>query len=243
MSKIWIGTSGWMYDDWRGPFYPDDAPKKSWLQWYGGKFNTTEINSSFYRTPSAEAVQSWRDSTPEDFLFAWKASKFVTHWKRLGDNCRNSIELMETRLKILGSKAGPVLFQLPPRFTANRKLLASFLRMLPKRYQYAFEFRDLSWYDDAIFEVLGNRDIALCFSDHKDAPAPWKATASHIYVRGHGPSGQYRDRYSAVALQSWANAAAIWKRNRRDVYFYFDNDQKSAAPLDALQMARQLEKR
>jgi uncharacterized protein YecE (DUF72 family) len=113
MSRLWIGTSGWTYDGWRGSFYPDDEPKKNWLTWYSTQFKTTEINGSFYRTPSLEAVRAWHDQTPDDFLFAWKASKFITHWKRLTEKCDNSLELMETRLKVLGPKLGIVLFQLP----------------------------------------------------------------------------------------------------------------------------------
>ena len=173
VSKVHIGTSGWTYDGWRGPFYPPDIPKREWLAFYAGAFSTTEINGSFYRTPSLEAVAAWRDQTPDDFLFAWKASKFITHWKRLTEKCENSIELMETRLRVLRAKAGPVLFQLPARFTVNRERLASFLRMLPNRYTYAFEFRHQSWYDDAIFDLLRENDVSLCLSDHHDAPAPW----------------------------------------------------------------------
>ena len=106
MSKVWIGTSGWTYDGWRGPFYPPDVAKAEWLCWYALQFPTTEINGSFYRTPSLKAVAVWRDQTPKDFLFAWKASKFITHWKRLSENCANSIELMETRLKVSSPKVG-----------------------------------------------------------------------------------------------------------------------------------------
>jgi hypothetical protein len=121
MSKVWIGTSGWTYDGWRGPFYPPERAKKNWLCWYGSQFPTTEINGSFYRTPSLEAVAAWRDQTPKDFLFAWKASKFITRWKRLSENCANSIDLMETRLKALSPKDGVVLFQLPRQFSKNRE--------------------------------------------------------------------------------------------------------------------------
>jgi uncharacterized protein YecE (DUF72 family) len=108
MSKVWIGTSGWTYDGWRGPFYPPEVAKAEWLCWYARQFPTTEINGSFYRTPSLKAVEAWRDKTPKEFLFAWKASKFITHWKRLNENCPNSIELMETRLKALSPKVGAV---------------------------------------------------------------------------------------------------------------------------------------
>jgi uncharacterized protein YecE (DUF72 family) len=240
MSRVWIGTSGWTYDGWRGAFYPRDVAKKRWLNWYATQFSTTEINGSFYRTPSLEAVQAWRDDTPEAFVFAWKASKFITHWKRLSENCKNSIELMETRLKVLGPKVGPVLFQLPARFKADRERLASFLKMLPKRYRYAFEFRDASWYEANIFDVLGDRNIALCLSDHVDAPAPWEVTAKHVYIRGHGPTGQYKDQYPPKKLREWAATIAKWKRRRLDVYCYFDNDQKSAAPKDARRLVELL---
>jgi uncharacterized protein YecE (DUF72 family) len=233
MSGLWIGTSGWTYDGWRGSFYPADVPKKSWLSWYATRFSTAEINGSFYRTPSLEAVKAWRDQTPDDFLFAWKASKFITHWKRLTDKCKNSVELMETRLKVLGPKLGPILFQLPPRFKANRERLASFFRLLNKRRRYAFEFRDSSWYERAILELLRDHNMALCLSDHHDAPSPWGVTASHVYVRGHGPTGEYKDRYPKKALVAWSNDIARWRRKRFDVYCYFDNDQKTAAPQDA----------
>ncbi|MGZ8323196.1 MAG: DUF72 domain-containing protein, partial [Rhodoplanes sp.] len=160
-------------------------------------------------------------------------SKFITHWKRLSEKSENSIELMVTRLEALGPKAGPVLFQLPARFTADRERLAGFLPMLPKAYRYAFEFRDASWYDDAIFDLLRRHGVALCLSDHHDAPSPWEVTARHVYVRGHGPTGEYRDNYPDKTLRRWARAIAGWKHERRTVYVYFDNDQKSAAPADA----------
>jgi uncharacterized protein YecE (DUF72 family) len=233
MSQVWIGTSGWTYDGWRGPFYPEDIPKRRWLEWYGGQFPSTEINGSFYRTPSLEAVQQWRDQTPAEFLFAWKASKFITHWKRLTEKCANSLELMETRLKVLGPKLGPVLFQLPPQFKADRERLASFLKMLPRRRKYAFEFRDATWYDDDILNLLRKRNVSLCLSDHHDAPSPWEVTADHVYVRGHGPTGQYHGRYPPATMRKWAADIRTWKRKGLDVFCYFDNDQKSAAPLDA----------
>ena len=233
MSGLFIGTSGWHYDSWRGPFFPEGVPKKAWLAWYAGRFPTTELNGVFYRTPSVEAVRGWYEQTPDDFLFAWKASKFITHWKRLTVKSRNSIALMETRLRLLKHKAGPVLFQLPPQFQADRERLASFLRLLRKRRHYAFEFRHASWYDECILDLLREHDVSLCLSDHHDAPAPWVATASHVYVRGHGPGGRYRDHYPEQTLRDWAKSIRRWQRQRRTVYVYFDNDQKSAAPKDA----------
>jgi uncharacterized protein YecE (DUF72 family) len=240
MGKIWVGTSGWTYDGWRGPFYPKEVPKKRWLAWYAQQFATTEINGSFYRTPSLEAVEAWREQTPDEFLFAWKASKFITHWKRLSDKSANSIELMESRIKVLGPKAGPVLFQLPARFKADGERLASFLKLLSKKYKYAFEFRDASWYEKDILTLLRKRDVALCLSDHIDAPAPWVVTAGHVYIRGHGPTGEYKDRYPLKTLREWAAAIRKWKRQGRTVFCYFDNDQKSAAPKDARRLSQLL---
>jgi uncharacterized protein YecE (DUF72 family) len=233
MNRLWIGTSGWTYDGWRGPFYPEHVPKKRWLAWYSSIFRTTEINGSFYRTPSLEAVRGWREQTPHDFLFAWKASKFITHWKRLSRQSQNSLELMETRLAELGPKLGPVLFQLPARFKADRQRLADFLKMLSKRRTYAFEFRDASWYEEPILELLREHNIALCLSDHHDAPAPWEVTADHVYIRGHGPTGRYHGRYRKPTLDQWADSIGRWKRRRKTVFCYFDNDVKSAAPKDA----------
>jgi uncharacterized protein YecE (DUF72 family) len=239
-SKVWIGTSGWTYGGWQGPFYPTEVPKKQWLNWYSSQFPTVEINGSFYRTPSLEAVAAWCQQTPRHFLFAWKASKFITHWKRLSEKCQNSLELLESRLSVLGPKVGPVLFQLPARFTADRDRLASFLPRLSRRYRYAFEFRHASWYDPAIYELLREHNVALCLSDHADAPAPWEVTARHVYVRGHGPTGRYRDRYPDATLSRWAATIKQWQRRRLSVYCYFDNDVKSAAPLDARRLGELL---
>jgi uncharacterized protein YecE (DUF72 family) len=232
-ADVVVGTSGWTYDSWRGPFYPREIARKDWLEWYGTRFTTTEINGSFYRTPSLEAVREWRRRTPSSFIFAWKASKFITHWKRLNDTCANSIALMDSRLKLLGPKLGPVLFQLPARFEADRDRLASFLDMLPARRRYAFEFRHPSWFKDDILDLLSEHDVSLCLADHHQAPAPWVATASHVYVRGHGPDGRYRDNYPVATLRKWSHSIQRWRRENRRVHVYFDNDQKSAAPTDA----------
>jgi uncharacterized protein YecE (DUF72 family) len=201
------------------------------------------LNGVFYRTPTVEAVQSWAERTPRDFVFAWKASKFITHWKRLSDNSRNSLDLMESRLRLLGDKAGPVLFQLPPHFQKNRERLASFIKLLRKKRTYAFEFRHPSWYDDDILDVLRDNDIALCISDHHDAPSPWTATAQHVYVRGHGPTGRYRGHYSPQMLTQWTRRLRALGRKHRKIYVYFDNDQKSAAPRDAERLLEMLGRR
>jgi uncharacterized protein YecE (DUF72 family) len=241
MSRVVIGTSGWAYDGWRGDFFPNDIPKKDWLRCYASVFTTTEINASFYRTPSLEAVQAWREQTPRKFLFTWKASKFITHWKRLTEKCDNSIALMETRLDALSPKVAAVLFQLPPQFERNTARLDAFLHMLPNHRRYAFEFRHKSWYADEVLAALHRRHVALCLSDHHDAPTPWETTARFVYIRGHGPQGRYAGRYPVKTMQRWADAIMSWKRRRMDVLVYFDNDQKVAAPKDALRLIRLLE--
>jgi uncharacterized protein YecE (DUF72 family) len=234
---ILIGTSGWSYRSWRGPFFDPAIPTTRHLEFYANRFSTTELNGVFYRTPTVEAVRAWAERTPDDFVFTWKASKFITHWKRLTEKCANSLDLLESRLRLLGHKAGPVLFQLPPQFQKNRERLASFLRMLSRRRRYAFEFRHASWYEHDILDLLRDHDIALCISDHHDAPAPWIATAQHIYVRGHGPTGRYRGHYTDKGLRSWATQLQHFQQQRHEIYVYFDNDQKSAAPKDALRLA------
>lgn len=230
--KLYVGTSGWTYADWRGRFYPEDVARKDWLSWYGRQFTTAEINGSFYRTPSLAAVEAWRQATPRPFRFAWKASKFITHWKRLA-RPESSLALMQSRLEVLGPKCGPVLFQLPGRFKADRGRLAGFLALLPRGYRYAFEFRHESWYADWVYALLAEHDVALCLADHHEAPAPWVVTARHVYVRGHGPTGRYKGSYPEAALKDWARHVRRWRGERRTVYVYFDNDQKSAAPKDA----------
>jgi uncharacterized protein YecE (DUF72 family) len=233
LGSLQIGTSGWTYAGWQGPFYPQDVPRHAWLAYYARQFSTTEINGSFYRTPSLEAVGAWRKATPRDFKFSWKASRFITHWKRLSDKSDNSIALMETRLKVLGPKLLAVLFQLPPQFQHDVSRLQAFLAMLPRRHRYTFEFRHKSWYTDQVLDLLQSANAALCLSDHRDAPSPWEATADFVYVRGHGPSGRYQGSYTRRTLDCWADSISAWRRQGRDVALYFDNDQKAAAPKDA----------
>jgi uncharacterized protein YecE (DUF72 family) len=240
MARVLVGTSGWHYDSWRGPFFPKRLPLKSQLQFYASQFPTAELNGVFYRTPTPAAVQSWRDQTGKDFVFAWKASKFITHWKRLSENSVNSLELLENRLTLLDSKVGPILFQLPPTFKADPDRLRNFFEMLPNTRRYSFEFRDPSWYAPRILKMLTERNISLCLSDHHDAPAPWKRTADFVYIRGHGPGGQYKGHYPKITLTEWASRIRAWKKQGRDVYVYFDNDQKSAAPTDALKLRQML---
>ena len=232
MTDLRIGCSGWSYKDWRGPFYPPEVKVKDHLAYYASRFSTAEINASFYRLPSDRTVKAWRDGVPDGFLFSWKASRFLTHNKKLKD-AEDSLRLILGRMQPLGDRFGPVLFQLPPMLRRDDARLDAFLALLPKGRRCTVEFRHDSWYAPDILGLLKAHDVALCLSDHHDAPAPWETTASFVYVRAHGPGGRYHGRYPDKALQELAERIAAWRRGRKDVFCYFDNDIKSAAPQDA----------
>ena len=237
MGTLRIGCSGWHYLDWIGPFYPPGTPLKRLLRAYAGRFSTTEINNSFYRVPTEKAVRTWREETPEGFLFAWKASRFITHNRKLRD-AGDSIAFIFGRMDGLGDKFGPVLWQLPPQLGRDDARLAAFLKLLPKRRLHAVEFRNPGWYEKPIFDLLRDRDVALCISDHHDAPAPRLATAGHVYVRLHGPGGGYQGDYPRAALARWAADIGKWRRTGKSVFLYFDNDWQAAAPRDAATLIR-----
>jgi uncharacterized protein YecE (DUF72 family) len=231
MSQLRIGCSGWAYKHWVGPFYPPGLKDRERLEHYAGRFDTVEINASFYRLPSAAAVEGWARGVPPGFLFAWKVSRFITHNKKLKD-CAESVALVFGRMAALGPAMGPALVQLPPQLRRDEARLAAFLDLLPAG-RHAVEFRHESWYAPPVFQVLADRNAALCISDHHAAPAPWELTASFAYVRGHGPGGRYHGRYPKAELAAWAGRLDGWRREGRDAYVYFDNDVKSAAPADA----------
>jgi uncharacterized protein YecE (DUF72 family) len=240
--ELRIGTSGWHYRSWHGPFYPAHLKIKDFLSYYVRQFDTAEINNSFYRLPTEQAVRAWHEAAPRDFLFAWKASRFITHMKRL-KGIEESIDLVFGRMNALGEKFGPVLFQLPPTFKADadtRERVARCLSLIPAGRRCAFEFRHPSWYEEAAFRILRDHNAALCISDHADAPTPWIATADFVYVRAHGTNGRYAGSYSASTLQEWAHRTAEWREGGRSVFVYFDNDIKSAAPGDAQTLLRVL---
>lgn len=232
MAAVRIGTSGWHYEGWIGRFYPKGTPKSRLLSAYAGHFTTTEINASFYRVPSEKAVADWRDRSPDGFLFAWKASRFITHYKRLRDTAEN-IAYVVGRMAPLGDKFGPILWQLPPQMAPDHDRLGRFLDHLPRDRLHAVEFRNPDWFVDRTFKLLRDAGVSLCLSDHADAPAPWEVTARHIYIRPHGPGGRYQGSYPDKTLAEWADHIAGWQRGRRSVFCYFDNDVKSAAPHDA----------
>jgi len=232
MSQLRIGCSGWVYKDWTGPFYPPGTKDRERLEYYATRFDTAEINASFYRLPSEKMVEGWRERAPEGFVYAWKVSRFITHNKKLNE-CADPVALVFGRMAPLAEHYGPALIQLPPQLRRNDERLAGFLKLLPKDRRHTVEFRHPSWYDPAVFRILSDFDASLCISDHHHAPAPWEVTASWVYVRGHGPGGRYHGRYPDEELGMWADHIGRFRAEGRDVYAYFDNDIKSAAPFDA----------
>jgi len=235
VAELRIGTSGWIYREWRPAFYPAGLPQTRWFPYFAERFDTAEINATFYRLPTQAAVARWRDLAPPGFLFAWKASRFITHMKRLRDPA-DSLERIYAPMEALGPKLGPALFQLPPQMSLDLPRLADFLGLLPPHRRHVVEFRHDSWYAQPVFELLADYDVALCVSDHHHAPAPWLRTAAFAYVRGHGPGGRYSGSYDAAALREWADRIATWRSEERDVFAYFDNDIGCAAPGDALRL-------
>ena len=240
MADCFIGTSGWNYKDWVGPFYTDDTKSEDMLSKYTNHFNTTEINNSFYSLPTEKTVKSWVDDTPENFTFAVKASRYTTHMKKLKDP-KKSTDKFFNAIKPLGKKVGPILFQCPPNWSKNPDRLKEFVKALPDDYRYVFEFRDKSWFDDDIYEILQDRNIALCFYDMQQYQSPQVITADFIYMRLHGPEKEaYKGSYDGRTLSGYAKDINKWNKDGKDVYCYFDNDQKSKAPHDAAALIEKL---
>jgi uncharacterized protein YecE (DUF72 family) len=230
--RLRVGTSGWIYKHWIGDFYPPGVRAADRLAYYATRFDTAEINASFYRLPAETTVAGWAATAPPGFVFAWKASRFITQAKKLKDPA-GPLALVYGRMRPLGDKLGPALFQLPPQLRLNLERLETFLALLPPGTRNTIEFRHPSWYVDPVLEALSRHDVALCISDHHDAPGPWVRTASWAYIRGHGPGGHYVGRYPADALGVWAARIRPWLAQGCDVYAYFDNDIGCAAPADA----------
>ena len=239
LGELRIGTSGWSYAHWRGGFYPPGLPSKAWLAFYAERFDTVEINGSFYRMPKEAAVTGWHERSPDGFLFAWKASRYITQAKRLKD-AADPLAYVLGRASGLKKKLGPILFQLPPQMRRDEARLAEFLGLLPKTHRFCVEFRDPGWYASGVLRLLADHGVALCVSDHHAAPAPPEATADFVYVRLHGPGGRYFGRYPDGELAVWAERIAAWRSEGRDIFAYFDNDIEGAAPLDAAALRSRL---
>jgi uncharacterized protein YecE (DUF72 family) len=207
------------------------------LLFYAQTFDTVEVNNTFYQLPSKDKVRRWEKDSTAGFLFVIKANRYITHMKNLLDPEEPVNTLME-RIEILGEKLGPILFQLPPHWNVNAERLANLLEVLPQDPRYAFEFRDESWYVDEIYHLLEEEEAAFCIHDHRDAPSPEKVTADFVYLRFHGPRGDYEGKYREKDLRGWAERIAAWREADRDVYAYFNNDMRGYAVENARELRR-----
>ncbi len=238
--EIHVGTSGWHYEHWKGPFYPEDLPEEGWLAYYRDHLHTVEVNNTFYQLPAQETLESWRGTVGEDFVFAVKASRYITHMKKLKDP-EEPVETFLSRVEALGPRLGPILFQLPPNWKYNGGRLGSFLQALPDGRRYAFELRDPDWINDEACEILAKHGAAFCIYDFHGRESPRTVTADFIYIRLHGPYGPYRGAYDTSTLAGWAGAITTWEGQGKDVYCYFDNDEAGYAVENALELRAMLE--
>lgn len=234
--RIHIGTSGWHYPHWRGPFYPASLRTEAFLSFYAGKLGSVEINNTFYHLPKPASFTEWRNGTPPGFVFACKASRYITHMKKLKDPTQTTRRFFDGVAR-LGDKLGPILYQLPPHWRADPSRLAEFLAALPRGFRHAFEFRDESWLVSEIHEVLARYDAACCLYDFSGRQSPIVVTARFVYIRLHGPDGAYQGSYDARLLRRWCRRITAWRDAGLDVYCYFDNDEAGHAPLNALSLA------
>lgn len=237
---VHIGTSGWHYKHWCGPFYEAKLPASKMLAEYYQHFDTVEVNNSFYRLPTAEAFRCWRESTPKNFLFAVKGSRFITHMKKLKDP-ENALENLIPRAEELKEKLGPILWQLPPHWAINTDRLEEFLSALPRNHRYAIEFREQSWHTPRVYDILRKHNAAFCIFELNGRHSPLEVTADWTYVRLHGPGGPYQGSYSTAKLQRWADWIGRQMQQLKAVYVYFDNDQAAYAVHNALELKQLVE--
>lgn len=246
-----VGTSGWSYGHWRdGVFYPAGMHENEWLRYYATRFRTVEINATFYRMPTQHAVELWRDEVPDDFIFAVKGSRYITHIKRLKDVAEAVGTFME-RVGHLRHKLGLVLWQLPPQSKRDDERLARFLELLPGRIpgrareggqgplRHAVEFRDESWYDGRVLGILRDAGAALVNASGDRLPPKMEPTADFVYARFHG-TRRYHGEYAEPALEPWVSYFASQMTQGRDIWAYFNNDAQGHAPRDAVRLERML---
>jgi uncharacterized protein YecE (DUF72 family) len=247
-----IGTSGWQYRDWRGRLYPPGVPQRRWLEHYAERYATVENNNSFYRLPARETFESWRERTPDDFVMAVKASRYLTHVRRLRDPAEPVARLLGAAAG-LGRKLGPVLLQLPPTLKADPDALDACLRafrtaahalaeqgaLAERSLRVAVEPRHETWWTEETRQILTGHDAALCWADRCGRPiTPLWRTATWGYLRFHEGTAQPRPRYGAQALRSWVTRlTAAWPEDKAEVYVYFNNDHGGAAVINSAQFA------
>jgi uncharacterized protein YecE (DUF72 family) len=248
MARAYIGTSGWNYRDWRGIFFPQRLPSRQWLSFYATRFDSVEVNYTFYRLPSKEACAAWYQQTPDKFRFVVKASRYITHIKRLRD-AREAWDDFLERVVPLKEKLGPVLLQFPANFRASAANLESVDKFLEYAARdgtrpLALEFRDRSCFDSAMLKVLRRHRAALVISHSGRYPLPVvRPTADFMYFRFHGPKEMFASSYSRTELRRWAKKMDAFLGKRRDVYAYFNNDAGGHAPRNALALLQELHSR
>ena len=240
MGRIHIGTSGWHYAHWRGVFYPPGVGQSQWLCYYAKQLACTEVNSTFYRLPQHATLTQWMEQTPPDFIFAVKAWRVITHRMKLKD-CRDALDAFLASVRPLKDKLGPILFQLPPRWRCNTQRLADFMAMLPEGYRYAFEFRDHSWHNREVYDLLDSHGAAFCIYDLEGFRTPMVSTGRFDYIRLHGPDGAYRGSYHGNAIRAWQRRLRAMAQRRREVYLFFDNDEGGYAAHNAAMLRRLIE--
>ena len=236
IDKIFIGTSGWNYKHWHGDFYPAEVKQNKWLEYYAEKFKCVELNVTFYRLPNEKTFENWYNRTPDDFKFIIKASRIITHRKRLS-NPEESMPAFLQNISILKEKLGPVLFQLPPFFVRNNLLLENFLVYVNKqdvvKVKPVFEFRHTSWINSGTFEILKNQKAAFCFSGYGEMGIELPLTADFVYLRRHGTESFATGSYSDRELAGESGKIKKWLEDGKEVYVFFNNDIGGHAPKNA----------
>jgi uncharacterized protein YecE (DUF72 family) len=232
--QLRVGTSGYAYKEWKGPFYPPKLPEKKMLEFYSARFSTVEVNYTFYRLPAAKTLEAWIPQTPQGFTFALKATQKITHILRL----RNTAELMAAFLQgaqplVEAGRLGPVLFQLPPNFKADLPLLDEFLASLPRALRAAVEFRHASWFTSATYQCLHARNAALCIAETEEGRPPLELTADFAYFRLR------KVLYPAEELTAWRERFEEWRAAGRDLYVYFKHEDQGTAPAYAAALLKQ----
>lgn len=238
---IRIGTSGWVYPHWRGIFYPKELRQSDWFAYYARQFDTVEINNSFYRLPSADTFDAWCAQVPPGFLYAVKASRYLTHMKKLKDP-EEPLKRFFERAKRLGKTLGPVLYQLPPHWQVNLTRFEHFLAALPEEYTHVVEFREASWFSDQVFRLMEQYHVAHCIHDMYPLQVPIHVTAPLAYVRFHGDV-EHGGSYPRATLRTWARRIADWHCAKMDVFVYFNNDIGGYALENALMLKQLLDEK
>jgi uncharacterized protein YecE (DUF72 family) len=236
---VWLGTSGWQYRHWRERFYPKSVPQRAWLEYYAERFDTVEVNNAFYRLPERSTFEAWRDRTPPGFIVTVKASRFLTHIKRLREPAEPVARLMD-RAAGLGHRLGPVLLQLPPDFRCDLGRLDETLAEFPIGVRVAVEPRHDSWYTDDLADLLRRHNAAFCLADTPARRSPNWRTSDWGYLRFHEGRASPRPCYGRSALRRWAERLAAQWAPEDDVFTYFNNDPEGCAIRDAIVFAREL---